>query len=366
MSQTSDVDAPPPALLAVTLTAAPHRVTLSTIAGLMFIAGDGTDDTNMVFTLTRINAALFGMTFRPQANFNGTASISLTVSDQGNPGSGGPRSDADTITIVVTSDNDPPTGVADMFTLVEDSGPNVLNVLMNDSTAPDTMETLTIVQVTSGMHGIVSGGGSSITYTPNANYFGPDTFAYTIQDANGGVAATFVTITVGADADRDGLSHAEEWVLGIDPMKKDTDGDGVLDSNEDVNGNGTVDPGETDPNKPDSHGGGSLDGDEVRQGTNPMRSDDDFFIRSGSGCSTAPGFEWWGVLALVLLSTSLDVQRFKTARGPQDMLNVYSARLFFSYADDPLVLATPGSRNVVARLVDDQMTFDVMVDVGLK
>ncbi|MBX7116012.1 MAG: tandem-95 repeat protein [Myxococcaceae bacterium] len=196
--QTSDVDAAPPALLTVTLTAAPHRVTLSSTTGLMFITGDGTDDSNMVFTgtLTSINAALFGMTFRPQANFNGTASISLTVSDQGNTGSGGPRSDSDTITIVVTPDNDPPTGVADMFTLVEDSGPNVLNVLMNDSTAPDAMETLTIVQVTSGMHGIVSGGGSSITYTPNANYFGPDAFTYTISDGNGGLATVNVTVNV--------------------------------------------------------------------------------------------------------------------------------------------------------------------------
>jgi hypothetical protein len=40
----------------------------------------------------------------------------------------------------------------------------------------------------------------------------------------------------------------------------DTDGDGLLDSDEDINGNGTVDFGETDPNLVDTDGDGIVDG----------------------------------------------------------------------------------------------------------
>ncbi len=44
------------------------------------------------------------------------------------------------------------------------------------------------------------------------------------------------------------------------PFEVDSDGDGLPNSQEDVNRNGTVDPGETDPSKADTDGDGSLDG----------------------------------------------------------------------------------------------------------
>ena len=57
----------------------------------------------------------------------------------------------------------------------------------------------------------------------------------------------------------------------IDPLKKDTDGDGLTDGEEeDRNYNGLVDPGETDPNNPDSDGDGYNDGEEVSAGSNPL------------------------------------------------------------------------------------------------
>ncbi len=44
------------------------------------------------------------------------------------------------------------------------------------------------------------------------------------------------------------------------PTVADTDGDGLVDGDEDTNGNGRVDPGETDPNNPDSDNDGFCDG----------------------------------------------------------------------------------------------------------
>ena len=73
-----------------------------------------------------------------------------------------------------------------------------INVRANDSSAPDGTETLTITSVTQGAHGAaaVTGGGTTVSYTPAAGYSGADTFTYTLSDGNGGSATGTVTITV--------------------------------------------------------------------------------------------------------------------------------------------------------------------------
>jgi large repetitive protein len=133
-----------------------------------------------------------GLTYTPNANFFGTDSFTYTISD----GNGG--SDTATVSITVTNVNDPPDAVNDSATVVEDSGANAINVLANDSSAPDTGETLTITSVTQGTNGSVAitGGGTGVTYTPNANFFGSDSFTYTISDGNGGTDTATVSITV--------------------------------------------------------------------------------------------------------------------------------------------------------------------------
>ena len=57
------------------------------------------------------------------------------------------------------------------------------------------------------------------------------------------------------DPDLDGLITALEIQLGTDPYNADTDGDGLLDGEEDANQNGTVNPGESDPLLADTDGG---------------------------------------------------------------------------------------------------------------
>ena len=94
----------------ITLTSSNGTLTLSTIAGLSFTTGDGTDDAVMVFTgsLASVNTALNGMSFTPTANFNGAASLQIVSDDQGNTGTGGPLTDTDIVNITVTAVNDAP------------------------------------------------------------------------------------------------------------------------------------------------------------------------------------------------------------------------------------------------------------------
>ena len=104
----------------VQLRAAHGTLTLSGIAGLDFSAGvgDGIDDGSMTFTgsIENVNAALDGMVFTPTANHNGSASVKIITNDQGNTGSGNPKSDTDTLAITVNATPDNP--VAKGFALV--------------------------------------------------------------------------------------------------------------------------------------------------------------------------------------------------------------------------------------------------------
>jgi hypothetical protein len=59
------------------------------------------------------------------------------------------------------------------------------------------------------------------------------------------------------------------------PPNQDTDGDGLPESEEDKNGNGIVDAGETDPYNADTDRGGESDGSEVKAGRNPLDPTDD-------------------------------------------------------------------------------------------
>lgn len=68
------------------------------------------------------------------------------------------------------------------------------------------------------------------------------------------------------DNDQDGLSNYEEYLLGTDPLRADSDFDGLSDGDE-VNVYGT------DPLNPDTDDDGLSDGDEIALGLNPLVTD---------------------------------------------------------------------------------------------
>lgn len=191
----ADVDA---SSLQVTLTATSGTLTLTNKTGLSFSSGDGTADVTMTFTgaMTALNNALNGLSFAPGANFNGVASLTITTSDLGATGSGGTMTDSDPIQITVAPVNDPPTPADDTASTPEDTALPSILVLANDSSAPDSGETLSVSAVSDPAHGTASTDGTVVSYTPDANFFGTDTIYYTLADGNGGTASGTINVTV--------------------------------------------------------------------------------------------------------------------------------------------------------------------------
>ncbi len=105
----SDVDAGG-SDIAFTLSVGQGTINLTNTTGLTLTAGANNSAT-MTFTgsVSNINTALGTVTYKPDANFNGTDTITLSVDDQGNTGSGGPLSDSDSANIIVSARNDAPT-----------------------------------------------------------------------------------------------------------------------------------------------------------------------------------------------------------------------------------------------------------------
>ncbi|HEY3165282.1 MAG TPA: Ig-like domain-containing protein, partial [Candidatus Limnocylindrales bacterium] len=143
-------------------------------SGTVSITGDGT-----------------GLSYAPATDANGPDSFTYTIDD----GQGG--IDSATVDVTILSVNDAPTVVGDDLLVLEDqSTASAVGVLANDSDVEN--DTLTITAKTNGAKGAVTitGGGTSVSYKPNPNAFGADSFTYTVIDGNGGSATATVDVTI--------------------------------------------------------------------------------------------------------------------------------------------------------------------------
>ena len=106
--------------------------------------------------------------------------------------------------------------MADAATTPEDTAVTI-PVLANDAHGPpnELGQVLSVTAVTQGTRGAVMVVGTSVVYTPAADFNGTDTFTYTVSDGDGGTATGTVTVTVGATNDPptatpDALAVAED------------------------------------------------------------------------------------------------------------------------------------------------------------
>lgn len=128
------------------------------------------------------------ITFDPAENASGTALINYTVTD--NDGSTATAQ----MSIDVQAVNDAPIGVTDIITLNEDFATNI-DVLANDTDVDSS--TLTVTAVTNPAHGSVTvNADNTVTYTPALDYYGSDSFTYTISDGEGGTDTATVNMTI--------------------------------------------------------------------------------------------------------------------------------------------------------------------------
>ena len=98
------------------------------------------------------------------------------------------------VTITILPVNDDPVAGDDAVVTAEDVAA-VIDVLANDTDVDGGA--LEVVSHTLPANGtLVDNGDGTFTYTPDANYFGPDGFDYEISDGRGGMDTAHVSITV--------------------------------------------------------------------------------------------------------------------------------------------------------------------------
>jgi len=125
--------------------------------------------------------------------------------------------------------NQPPVASNDVATTAEDTL-GAIDVLTNDTDADgDTLTMLTVADPAHGTASITVDG--AISYLPDANYHGADSFTYTVGDGNGDQDTATVAVTVTPVNDtpvavNDAATTSMDTAVSIDPRGNDTDVDG--------------------------------------------------------------------------------------------------------------------------------------------
>jgi VCBS repeat-containing protein len=135
--------------------------------------------------------------YTPSANYNGVDGFTYMAND------GVANSNVATVTIAVAAVNDAPVAGDNSYTVTEDTARTVLapGVLANDSDADG--DPMTAIVVRDPAHGTLAldlNGG--FVYRPDANYNGPDSFAYKTTDgtADSNIATVLLTVRPVNDA----------------------------------------------------------------------------------------------------------------------------------------------------------------------
>jgi parallel beta-helix repeat protein len=125
------------------------------------------------------------LTYTPDANYNGDDFFTFQAND------GAIDSNAATINITVTPQNDAPVAQNQSITTDEDNAKSItLAAIDVDS------DELSFEVVDGPAHGSLSGTGANRTYTPAVNYNGPDSFTFKTNDGTTDSNIAMVSITV--------------------------------------------------------------------------------------------------------------------------------------------------------------------------
>ena len=183
-----------------------------------------------------LNPATGGFVYTPNANYNGSDSFVVTISD----GNGGTTTSR--INIGVTPVNDAPVASNVNLTTPEDT-PISSQISASDIDG----DSLTFTVTGSPANGSVSlnPATGTFTYSPNANYNGSDSFTVTISDGNGGATTSLVSIGVTPVNDvpvtsNQNLTTPEDTPINGAISASDPDGDTLAYSVSGAPANGSV------------------------------------------------------------------------------------------------------------------------------
>ncbi|MCK9496121.1 MAG: Ig-like domain-containing protein, partial [Dehalococcoidia bacterium] len=191
--------------------------------------------------------------YTPNEGFTGTDTFEVTVTDE----------DGGSVTISVTVVVHVALVAHNDSAFTQQDTPVTVPVLDNDEG-----DDLSVSGTGATANGTVTTDGTTITYTPDAGFFGTDTFTVTVQDAVGGApnATSTVTVTVnGAPAgpDIDGGTTPSETPIAVTVIPPVTDPEG---------GELTITSA-----GPASNGTVTIDGDDVVYTPNPGATGPDTF-----------------------------------------------------------------------------------------
>ncbi len=187
-------------------TAADFSVSIDEDTAATFdVLGDGTDVEGDTLSVATVNGEVVDMdglvigggvitingagniVFTPDANFNGAASFTYTLSD------GATQSAEANVDIAINAVNDDPVAADDSTTLAEDAATYSGSVSATDV----DLDTLTYSLGDNVGHGtLVFNADGTFDYTPDADFTGEDSFTYTVSDGNGGSDTGTFTIVV--------------------------------------------------------------------------------------------------------------------------------------------------------------------------
>ncbi len=180
-----------------------------------------------------LNGTAPNLTYTPNNNFNGSDSFSFKVHD------GTEDSTPATVSITVSSVNDPPVANGDIIVTREDTPILMIDVLANDTDIDNEgrylyLDTFSVTAVTQGKNGLVTiNPDGTLSYSPNANFYGSDEFTYTVSDNKGETDTAKINVTVSKVNDAPTITSAPEItanfgtlytydVNAIDPDSADT------------------------------------------------------------------------------------------------------------------------------------------------
>lgn len=168
--------------------------------------------------LSGTNYRVSGTTVTPARDFNGNLAVRVRVND------GTDDSGIFNLALTVTPVNDPPVAVDDSASTDEET-PVTIDVLANDRDVEGALDPGSVTVTSGPANGStsVNSGNGRVTYTPNVNFSGPDSFVYRVADGAGATDTATVTVSVRSVNDPPTITPIPDQVIEEDKETKKLD-----------------------------------------------------------------------------------------------------------------------------------------------
>jgi hypothetical protein len=172
-------------------TANPQSVTTNEdTAKAVTLTGSDPDNDPITFTVVTnpghgvLSGTTPNLTYTPAANYNGSDSFTFKVND------GHGDSNIATVSITVNPVNDPPTANAQSVSTNQNTP---LSITLTGSDVETLAANLSFTVTVPPVHGSLSGSAPNLMYTPTADYYGPDSFKFTVTDTGDGTSGALTS-----------------------------------------------------------------------------------------------------------------------------------------------------------------------------